>query len=159
MPAAAALPLCRASDLSLAVDAEHGAFDGMSHSGTLLVIRNLAPHACALAGLPTLTLRSAGGKSLPITRAAPRFMHPGPVIVPLRLAAGAEATAALRWVAGAVYDRGRCYAVASLGVAIGTGTIRTGLPARICGPASGVTIEQPPLRLDPRVDEASPATR
>jgi len=153
LAAPAPLPDCRANQLSLAFDGEGGAFDGMSHSGSLMVLRNVGPTACRVPGLPRLTLKGAKGEALPITRNAPVGMHPGPVIVPVGVAPGAELTAPLRWVSGAVYDRSRCYDVRAAAVTIGGETIQTPLRGRICGAGTaGATVDQPVLRPDPRLD-------
>ena len=80
------LPACTANQLSLSFDGEGGAFNGMSQSGTLLVLRNVGPTACSVAGLPKLTFKNAAGKPLAITRKVPIGMHPGPVILPIGVA-------------------------------------------------------------------------
>ena len=144
------LPACRPDQVALGFDAEGGAFDGMSHGGTLLVVRNLGPAACTLPGLPTLVFKDAAGQPLPIARHVPLGMHPGPVIRPVGLAAGAEATAALRWVSGPAFDRSRCFEVKSVVATIGGATIGSEMPAHICGQAGvTATIEQPALKTDP----------
>ncbi|WP_156679934.1 DUF4232 domain-containing protein [Sphingomonas profundi] len=148
--ALAALPACAADQLSLGFDAENGAFNGMSHGGALLVIRNVGTRPCRLAALPRLTFNDGAGKPLPIVRRAPPGMHPGPAVPPVGIAAGAEVTAPLRWVSGEVYDKSRCLTPASAAVAIGSGTTQTAFSARICGPAgSDATFDQPPLKPDP----------
>ena len=115
-------PACTSSQISAATDAENGNFDGMSHSGTLLVLRNIGPTACSVAGFPQLTFMDAAGKALAIGREVPKGMHPGPVIVPVTVVPGAEVTATLRWVSGDVYSpRGECFAAASVSVKIGDG--------------------------------------
>lgn len=142
------IPPCKTEQLSLGFDGENGAFDGMSHSGALLVVRNLGPQACRLPGLPQLGFRDAAGHALPIARQAPRGMHPGPVILPISLPVGAEATTPLRWVSGEVYSPSRCYSPTSASLAIGAASLTTSFQSRICGPAKGASFEQPPLRLD-----------
>ena len=149
-PSPAPLQTCAANELSLAFDGEGGAFDGMSQSGALLVLRNIGPHACATPGLPTVTFKDAKNKPLPITRKAPMGMRPGPVVRPVGVAAGAELTAALRWVAGPVYPQSRCYDVAYAAIEIAGTPIQTRLGAHICGAAGkGVTFGQPVLQRDP----------
>jgi hypothetical protein len=148
------LPPCKAEQLSLGFDAEGGAFDGMSHSGALLVVRNLGPAACRLAGLPTLGFKDKAGQPLPIARQPPVGMHPGPVVLPVALAVGAEATAPLRWTSGEVYSPSRCYTPATATLALdpadpGSAVVSGPVQARICGPARGARFDQPPLRLDP----------
>lgn len=141
---------CTAADLSLATDGEGGAFNGMSHGGTLLVLRNIGARTCTVPALPAVRLRDAHGRDLPIARTPPVGMHPGPVMLPVAVAPGAEATAALRWVSGPVYSHGRCFAVATLAVAIGRDRIATPLKAQVCGAGDGAGFDQPALHRDPR---------
>ncbi len=149
-PPASALPSCTASQLSLAVDGQGGAFNGMSHGGALLVIRNLGPKACRLPGLPMLVFKDAKGRPLPIARQAPKGMHPGPVVVPVGVAAGAELTVPLRWVSGEVYDRSQCLTTAFAAVTIGAEMVQTAFTARLCGQAGvGIGFDQPILHVDP----------
>jgi hypothetical protein len=149
-PPSPIVPPCKAEQLSLGFDRENGAFDGMSHSGALLVVRNLGPAACRLSGLPQLSFKDQAGHALPIARQAPRGMHPGPVVLPVTLSAGAEATAPLRWVADEVYSPSRCFTPATASLALGpAATLSSPFQSRICGPANGASFEQPPLRLDP----------
>lgn len=151
--ATAALPACR--QVSVGLDGEGGAFDGMSHGGARLVIRNTGPD-CRLAGLPRLVFQDARGRPLPVARRAPAGMHPGPVVLPVAVAAEAEATAPLRWVSGEVYDRSRCFSPARLVVTLAPGVTATyaGPIGHMCAPAGeAVALDQPPLRIDPRVGE------
>ena len=147
----ARLPACKTNQLSLAFDGEDGAFNGMSQSGTLFVLRNIGPSACSVPGLPKLTFKDAAGKPLPITRKAPVGMHPGPVILPVGIAPEAEVTAKLHWVSGAVYDHNTCLSPRFAAVTIGGETIQTAFAAHICGPGA-VTFDQPVLRPDPRLN-------
>lgn len=149
-----ARPACRTDQLSLGFDGEGGAFNGMSHSGALLVVRNIGASACTLPGLPLLAFRDAAGRALPIGRAVPVGMHPGPVVLPVAIAPGAEVTAPLRWVSGAVYDRSRCFDTATAVLAIGRARIGTAIRAHICGRAQAeATFTQPPLRPDPTLED------
>jgi hypothetical protein len=56
----AALPECK-GQLSIGLDREGGAFNGMSQSGALLVVRNVGPIACKTPGLPVLTFQDVAG--------------------------------------------------------------------------------------------------
>lgn len=94
---------CPASWLSLALDPENGTFNGMSHSGTLLVLRNLGPMACTVPALPTLRFEDAHHHPLDVTRKAPVGMHPGPVMLPVVVPPNAELTSRLLWVDGDVF--------------------------------------------------------
>lgn len=131
---------CTANQLSLAVDSEGGAFNGMSHSGTLLVLRNLGTTACTVAGFPELLFTDSANAALPIVRAIPRGMlrgmHPGPVVLPVTILPEAELTSRASWVSGEVYDHSQCLTPAALTVVIGGQRLTTPLTARICGPAN-----------------------
>jgi len=86
---------CRAESLALRTDAADGDFNGMSHGGTWLVVRNTGSTTCLLPGLPTVLFLDAKGQSLPIERKAPPGMHPGPVVIPVALKPGQEYTLSL----------------------------------------------------------------
>jgi hypothetical protein len=140
---AGATPRCTAAQLSLSTGGNPGDFNGMSHSGTLLVVRNKGRRACTLSGLPQLSFRDAWGRAVPIARKVPVGMHPGPVVLPIRLAPGAVANTALRWVSGPVYDNSRCYKVASIALA----GRQLPLVVQICGEAGKPAgIDQSSLR-------------
>jgi hypothetical protein len=141
--AAAALPSCVTHQLNVSTDARQGDFNGMSHSGTLLIFRNKSRRTCTLPGLPALTFLDATGKTLPIQRRAPIGMHPGPVVLPVRLAPGKVVSTPLRWVSGPVYDHSRCPFVVSVTVA----GWHVPLGAKMCGQAGQpIWIDQPTLR-------------
>lgn len=138
---------CAPAQLSLGFDGENGAFDGMSHAGALLVVRNLGARACTVPARPALGFLDAKGAPLPIA-AEPRADRSARA--PVAVAPGAELTAALRWVSGAVYGNSRCLAPASARLAIGAGTIATAFAGRLCGPAGTIIrFEQGTLRRDP----------
>jgi len=149
----AAVPACTANQLSLTLDSENGNFDGMSHSGTLLVLRNIGSDACSVPAFPTLTFRDAAHATLSITRSTPGFrpgMGHGPVMLPAIVAPGAELTASLRWVSGDVYDHGTCLSPATLSVTIAGQELTTALTGNICGESpSKVTYTTTRLNPDP----------
>lgn len=140
-------PACSPYQLALRTDAADGDFNGMSHSGTYLILHNMGPRACGVFGLPLVSFRDARGRTLPITRTAPRGMRPGPVVLPVVIPARGEASTGVRWVSGQVFDRGRCYTVASVRVAIGAGGVAHPLAATICGAGRSAGFEQPVLAL------------
>lgn len=155
--APAALPACTVDQLSLATDGENGAFNGMSHSGTLLVVRNLGSRTCTLPALPHLQFFGPGEVALPVVQQAPPGLHSAPVARPVPVAAGAELTAPLRWVSGPVYPQSRCLSPTELRVEIAGGVLRSPLSAHICGPTRAtISFEQPALRPDPALPAASP---
>ncbi|MDQ2832338.1 MAG: DUF4232 domain-containing protein [Acidobacteriota bacterium] len=150
-------PSCSASQLSLSTDSENGSFDGMSHSGTLLVLRNVGSTPCSVAGFPALTFLDSANKPLPISRETPRGMHPGPVVLPVTVVPGAELTASLRWISGDVVTHGSCFAASSLSVNVGAQKqeklatrLGEGSGVPICGRSGGVTYTMTRLVPDPR---------
>ncbi|MGE4481729.1 DUF4232 domain-containing protein [Acidocella sp.] len=145
---AAPLPVCQQAQLSLGFDSENGNFDGMSHSGTLLVLRNLGPTPCTLPAFPKLVFWTSGQQVLTI-ETRPQGTSPSP-----RLAVGAEATAALRWVSSPVFDDSACPRVTSLSVSWPGGQAAQGLVATICGPAGEpARVAQAPLATDPTLPD------
>lgn len=138
------LPVCQQDQLSLGFDSENGAFNGMSHSGTLLVVRNLGPRPCQMPAFPQLMLLDTQGRKLPIvTQSQGKAEPPG-------MAVGAEATAGLRWVSSPVFTNSKCLRTAHLELIWYGGTLKKTLNVLICGPDAGPTIiTQQPLVTDP----------
>lgn len=140
------LPPCRADQIMLSLDGRDGDFNGMSHSGTLLILRNRGP-ACQIGGLPRIAFLDGRGRAMPIARSVPIGMHPGPAIMPVSMLARGVASTPLRWVSGQVFDPGRCLSPRRLTVAIGDGQVSTRFEGRICGPnGKPAGFDQPPLR-------------
>lgn len=138
--------------MSLATDAENGSFNGMSHGGTLVMLRNLSPAACSLPQILKITLLDQGGRDLQVKATYPggRGMHPGPVLLPLAIAAGAEVTATLRWVSGQVFDRSVCVTPARMSVEMGSTKLQAAIAGTMCGNGpDGIHMEQSRFALDP----------
>ncbi len=148
-----AIPMCKASDLSLGTDDENGSFNGMSHAGTLLVLRNLSPTACRVPQRPEITFLDKDNKPLPVKLeiTGARFMHPGPVLVPVVVAADAEVTSKLRWVSGEVYENSTCVSPAAISVTLADGKQQAALAGQLCGDKTkGIPFEASPLAADPQ---------
>jgi hypothetical protein len=144
----AALPVsCSASQLSLGLDQEGGNFDGVSHSGTLLVLRNLGPQACSVAAQPTPAFEDAQHHPLHVSLQTPAGTQPGPpVVIPV----GAEVTGQMRWVSGDVYDGHNCVSPAYLTIPIGSSSLSVQFNGTLCGPAGPPpTYTMTPLQRDP----------
>ena len=140
------LPACRPAQLRLSTDDRGGDFNGMSHSGIELSLRNRG-RDCTLPALPLVQMRDARGRVLAARRQRPAGMHPGPAMMPVRLGAGHRATIDLRWVSSPVFDGSRSVNAATVTVRIGSGLLRAPLGARLYGPAhGGVSFEQSPAR-------------
>jgi hypothetical protein len=74
-------------------------------------------------------------------------LHPGPVVLPVRLAHGHRATTGVRWVSGPVYSGSRKLEAVSLSVSIGSTLLRAPLAATLYGPAGKpAPFDQSPLR-------------
>jgi hypothetical protein len=132
---ASGLLACTAAQLSLTFDDEGGTFHGMSQSGTLLILRNIGSQICSVPGRPPLEFEDASQHKLPISLEIPPGMHPGPVIPPVAVPAGAEATAELHWVSGQVYDSSQCFSPAYLAIPLGTDVLRAPFTGSLCGPS------------------------
>ncbi len=140
----AVLPPCRPAQLRLSAENADGRFDGMSHSGTELSIRNVG-RACALPALPRVSMLDRRGRVLPTVSEPSPDRPRGRGMRPVRIAAGHRATIDLRWVSGAVFERNRSVNAATVSVRIGTGAIRARLGAALYGPAGGpVGFDQSP---------------
>jgi hypothetical protein len=126
---------CSAAQLSFALDDENGNFNGMSHSGTLLVLRNLGPNACTVLGRPELSFEDAARHPLPISLEVPRGMHPGPVIPPVVIPVGAEVTSQLRWVSSDAFGGNNSLSPAFITLSIGGDTLRLKFTGQLFGPA------------------------
>lgn len=141
------VPRCSADRIALSVDGARGDFNGMSHSGTLVMLRNRGHTPCAIAALPAITMLDRQGRALPAARQAPVGMHPGPVAAALTIAPGAIASTPLRWISGDVFDRGRCLEAARIAVTVDGKRLRAPLVAHLCGPVGkAAAFVQPPLR-------------
>ena len=137
--------MCTPAQLSLGTDDEHGNFDGMSHSGTLLVLRNVGPSACRMAAVPAVTLYNKttllNVKFSPTTSGAHDF-----VIV----AGGAELTSGLRWVSNDVYGNGVCVNATSLHVQVAGQDLSAAISHQVCGQkGKAIAAEMYPLAPDP----------
>ena len=143
-PVVASGPPCAAGALRLSVQLSD-AFDGMSHAGGYAVVRNVGETACSLPALAPLSMRARDGAPA-ATGEAPsaRFMHPGPVVLPVDLGPGEIAATPLRWVNGNVYGGDATHVeTRSLALAVGSQTISAPLRLALWGPATGpITFER-----------------
>ncbi len=127
-------PRCPAAQLSFAIDNENGYFDGMSHSGTLLVVRNLGPNACTIPARPVLSMEDASHHPLPISFESPRGMHPGPVIPPVVIPVGAEVTSEMRWVSSDAFGGNNSVSPAFIALTVEGTTLRVKFTGELFGP-------------------------
>lgn len=138
---------CTADDIALRFDGADGNFNGMSHSGTYLILTNKGQHSCRVPNQPELTFVDKKGAVIPAKVNVPVGMHPGPVMTPVLLAPGASARSGLRWVSGAVYLRSKCADVAKATVQLDSGEVSAPLRGHMCGDASvGIHFDEPWLQ-------------
>lgn len=131
-------PACQASQLALTNDVSHDAdFNGMSHTGTVLVLRNTSSSTCILPPFLKVTFFD-NGKQLDAIGKAPgsRGMHPGPVMPPTRLEPGASASASIRWVNDEVFQNSFCIDPTRLTVTVEGKPISIAFDGHLCGEAS-----------------------
>ncbi|WP_321839583.1 DUF4232 domain-containing protein [Paraburkholderia bannensis] len=131
--ASAQTPQCQPTQLALSVDDGGGDFNGMSHGGTYLMLRNRGSRACQLPARPDVAFLDANEQPLPTSMQPTPGMHPGPVLLPVVIPPHATVKASLRWVTGEVFDDTQCVDTASLRVSIGEGAVSAPLSAHLCG--------------------------
>lgn len=125
---------CTAHEVTLKPGASNGDFNGMSHSGTYLVLTNRSRNACSIPGLPELTFLDANGPvKTEADLAGAKFMHPGPVVLPILLQPKQSITTSARWVSGPVYSDNLCYKLTGVILALREGGAHMALAGEMCG--------------------------
>ncbi|SFL20108.1 DUF4232 domain-containing protein [Rhodanobacter glycinis] len=124
---------CSATQLALGLDGGDGRFNGMSHSGTMLVLRNHGKAPCTMPARPLPQFTDSGRQPLDIVMQAPVGMHPGPVLLPVVVPPGATVTSDMRWVSGNVYDHGHCESPAFITLKIGKEAVSSAFSGHLCG--------------------------
>ncbi|MBC9010303.1 MULTISPECIES: DUF4232 domain-containing protein [Acetobacter] len=151
----ASQPVCKAKELHLTVDDQNGAFNGMSHSGTMVTLKNVGATPCSVPAYPVVELQDSAGNSLPAVRqkdgaTASDIKNGQPQgKAAITLPAAGEVHTALRWVSGDVYDDSHnCMTAAALQVKWDDGRqiARVPVQAHVCAPAhKSAEFEQAPL--------------
>ncbi len=139
---------CHAGNISLKLDDRNGEFDGMSQSGTVLVVRNTSNVTCMFGVLPKVTFVDASDHPLSTERRISKWMHPGPVLIPVQLDAGKEAESRLHWVASNVFDSGHCIRPARLLLRLEEQSLYAPFGRMMCVPkGSNAFFDQQPFHL------------
>lgn len=125
---------CKATNVTLYRDDQDGLYDGMSQSGTSLVLLNSGPTACALPAMPLLTFSHSGQKNSAAQRGV-SGMHPGPVLLPRSLGVGQRARIVLRWFANDVFEAKNCIHPAFVSLSLAASTLRQPFNRTMCAPA------------------------
>jgi len=123
---------CPALQLDFSLDDGNGRFNGMSHSGTTLVLLNTGTSACTIAAQPLPAFTDANRQRLNI--AAQDLPDSRRASTPITLAPGASVSSDMRWVSGDVYDHGHCESPAIVTLAIGKQTVAADFTGHLCGP-------------------------
>jgi membrane-bound inhibitor of C-type lysozyme len=123
---------CPTSQLDFSLNNGNGRFNGMSHSGTTLVLLNTGTSACTIAAQPRPAFTDANRQRLNI--AVQDLPDYRPASTPITLAPGATVSSDMRWVSGDVYDHGHCESPAIVTLAIGKQTVAAVFTGHLCGP-------------------------
>ncbi len=124
---------CQPSQLAFSLDDGNGRFNGMSHSGTMLILRNAGTAACTIPAQPVPGFTDANKQPLGIAAQAPADMQRAPALPPIVVAPGESVESEMRWVSGSVYDHGHCESPAFVTLAIGKQTVSTAFAGHLCG--------------------------
>ena len=156
-PATPQRSLCSIHQLTLTIDRGEGEFEGMQQSGALLVLRNISQNACSVQPIPTITLFAKDDKPLVVAaRLRVLGMHPGPVVFPIPIAAGAVLTATMHWITGPVFDHNVFAKPHSLSLTIEGQEKRVPFRADICGErGKRITYSITPFAPDPTYKPAA----
>lgn len=140
-------PSCKSGQISMTFDDENGAFNGMSQSGTLLVLRNSGGQPCVLQTMPHLHFENAQARPLKAERKA---LPPPQPAAWLTVMPQAEVTARLHWVAGDVYEGHHCIAPTTIVLDRPDAPLRAPFMRHMCAPPKSIQFfDQSPLRPDP----------
>lgn len=88
--------------------------------------------------LPVLQFSDAEHRPVTAERRTARGMHPGPVLPPVIVGAGAELQILLRWVAGDAFDGGNCIRPAFVSLSLDGGMLTVPFDRQMCA-AKGQT--------------------
>ncbi|HDR2590551.1 DUF4232 domain-containing protein [Enterobacter ludwigii] len=123
---------CEASDITVHTDDHNGQYDGMSQSGTTLVLRNTGPGACMLPPRPVLTFSDAAHHPMPVERRTVRGMNPGPVLPPVTVPADGDLQIQLSRVSSDASEGGNCIRPAFVSLDLAGGTLTVPFDRQMC---------------------------
>lgn len=126
---------CSQHELKFHLDNAQGEFDGMSQSGTLLIVENVGQSFCTVPARPRVIFTDADGQPLRIDARTAMGMVPGPVLLPLSIPAGGKLVSEARWVSSDAYGGNNCLAPAFLVARVGDAAFRVAFAGQLCGPA------------------------
>ncbi len=125
---------CMSAQLAFSLDADDGRFNGVSHGGTTLVLRNTGSIACTIPAQPVAAFSDAARRTLDIAARDPSGAQRASPET-LTLAPGASATSDMRWVSSNVYPGGHCETPAFVTLHVGAQTATTTFTGHLCGAA------------------------
>ncbi|KFD24818.1 hypothetical protein [Yokenella regensburgei] len=115
-----------------------GLYDGMSQSGTTLVLHNTGPGACMFPPRPALIFSDASYHPMLVERRTVRGMNPGQVLPPVIVPADRELQILLRWLSSDAFDGGNCIRTAFVSMDLAGGTLTVPFDSQMCA-AKGST--------------------
>jgi membrane-bound inhibitor of C-type lysozyme len=141
------LAACTPAQIAFSLDPGDGRFNGMSHSGTALVLRNFGPVTCTL---PTPSLPTFNNANRHVLHITPRYSpHARPASSTITLAPGTAISSDLHWVSGDVYDGGHCVSPTSITLAIGGYTLTADFTGHLCAPhGQSPSVTATPFQFD-----------
>lgn len=108
---------CDRGTIALSLDDGGGEFNGMSHAGTRLIVRNTGMVACRFPMRPGIVFKDAKQAGLPVIVGERRKALPGVIQISepgalgsaliVTLSPGQSVSTTLRWISGDVYGRGQ----------------------------------------------------
>jgi hypothetical protein len=125
-----------ATQLSLTFDTKGSNFDGMPQSGTLLLLRNIGSQIRNISSRPALEFEAPSNTKVSIFLETSPDRLSGPVILPVAIPAGTEATGQLHWDSSEVFDNSWCFSPASVAISFGLDVRRGPFTGHLCGPSS-----------------------
>lgn len=123
---------CIKGQLSVSLDDRDGFYNGMSQSGTELLLQNTASVVCSVPALPTLIFSDNSRRILPVQRKYSRVMSPGPVLLPVNIEAGEKVRIPLRWVSGEVFEHSHCVRPEFISLKLPDGDLRLSFNQMMC---------------------------
>lgn len=124
---------CTPAELAFSLDSGDGRFNGMSHSGTRLILHNIGTTACTVPIQPLPAFSNASKGTLGNTaQGSSDSTHAS--MPPITLMPGATVSSDMSWVSSNVYDNGHCESPTSITLTLDKQTVTSNFTGHMCGP-------------------------
>lgn len=139
---------CTKEQLSVSLDDRDGFYNGMSQSGTEMLLKNTASVVCSVSALPVLIFSDNLHRVLSVQQKYSRVMSPGSVLLPVNIEAGEKVRIPLRWVSGEVFEHTHCFRLEFISLKLPDGDLRLSFNRMMCAPEheSGYYVQSPVAR-------------